>query len=108
LSAKIEIDPSSEARLSIRNVLTIASAPIISGSSAATRLRKKRSESRKRRGKASISAICRSFSTCWFTCSLARANPPTRTSSSPLRSSRIRSEASCSSLSSVGLRLTAR
>ncbi len=41
----------------------IASPPTSNGSPAATRLRKKSSESRKSRGKASISAILRSFST---------------------------------------------
>ena len=65
---------------------TIASAPIISGSSAATRLRKKSSESRKRSGKASISARCRSDSTCLLTCSWAIAGPPTSTPGRPASS----------------------
>ena len=58
---------------------TIARPPIISGSRAATPLRKKSSESRKRSGKASSSAFRRSFSTCLLTCSWARAMPPTET-----------------------------
>ena len=87
---------------------TIARAPIISGSSDATRLRKKSSESRKSSGKASISAVRRSCSTCLFTCSLATAMPPTETPGSPSSSSSTRLPASWSSLSSVGFRLTAR
>ena len=63
----------------MRKVPTIARPPIISGSSAATRLRKNSSESRKSSGKASISAIRRSFSTCLLTCSWATAAPPTTT-----------------------------
>ncbi len=63
----------------MRKVPTIARPPIISGSSEATRLRKKSSESRKRSGKASSSAIRRSFSTCSLTCFWATAKPPTRT-----------------------------
>jgi hypothetical protein len=108
LRAKIEIEPSSLAIRRSRKVPTIAKAPIISGSKEATRLRKKTSESRKSSGKASISAVRRSFSTCLLTCSLARAMPPTETPGSPASSSSIRLAASWSSLSSVGFRLTAR
>jgi hypothetical protein len=52
LSAKIEIEPSSLATLSMSMVPTIVSPPTSSGSAAATRLRKNSSESRKRIGKA--------------------------------------------------------
>ncbi len=56
LSAKIEIEPSSLATVRSRNVETIARPPMRSGSAAATRLRKKRNERRKRIGKARSSA----------------------------------------------------
>ena len=59
--------------LKMKKVPTIAIPPIRSGSSAATRLRKKSSESRNSRGKASISARRRSCSVWVLTCSSARA-----------------------------------
>ena len=108
LSAKIEIEPTSLARRRIRKVPTIASPPIISGSTEATRLRKKSSESRKSSGKASSSAIRRSFSTCLLTCSWATAAPPTTTPGSPESRSAISAPAACQALSSVGLTATAK
>ena len=103
LRAKIEIEPNSLAIRRIRKVPTIARPPIISGSSEATRLRKKSSESRKSSGKASISAICRSFSTCLLTCSWATAEPPTTTPGWAESRSAMSSPVSCQLLSSVGL-----
>ena len=108
LRAKIEIEPSSLAIRRIRKVPTIASPPIINGSSAATRLRKKSSESRKRRGKASSSAIRRSFSTCLLTCSWATAAPPTTIPGWAESESAISAPASCQRLSSVGFSATAK
>ena len=67
-SAKIEIEPNSLAIRRIRKVPTIASPPIISGSKAATPLRKNQKVSRKSSGKTRISAVRRSCSTCVFTC----------------------------------------
>jgi hypothetical protein len=108
LRAKIETDVISLTTRSIRNVPTIASPPTSSGKSAATRLRKKSSESRKRRGNANSSAVRRSFSTCslaWFS---ATAGPPTLTPRLPASESTMRSAASCRSSSAVGSSATAR
>ena len=56
----------------------IVAPPTASGSSAATRLRKTKNESRKRIGKASSSARAMSSETCSPTCSPASSPPPTR------------------------------
>ena len=75
LSAKIETEVSSLATRSIRNVPTMARPPTSSGSSAATKLRKKISESTNSRGNAYTSAVRRSCSTCVFTSFCATARP---------------------------------
>jgi hypothetical protein len=66
LSANTEIEVNPLATLSISIVPTIVSPPIRSGSAAATRPRKKISESTKRIGNAYSSAVRRSSSTCSF------------------------------------------
>ena len=92
--AKIEIDVSIVATVSTNIVATIASAPTISGSSAATRLRKKRNASASRIGNASASARLRPLTTCSLTSSCATTGPPTTTPRSPRSVSISRSTAS--------------
>ena len=66
---------------------TIATPPRTSGSVAATRLRKNRSESSSSSGKASISARRRSSSACTEICSSAITTPPSWTSSASSKTS---------------------
>ncbi len=108
LRAKIEIEPNSLAIRRIRKVPTIARPPIISGSTEATRLRKNSSESRKSSGKASSSAIRRSFSTCLLTWSWATAKPPAMTPGCSDSSAAMSLPISCTCLLSVGLTETAK
>jgi hypothetical protein len=97
LSANTEISPNSVAMRRPRKVSTIATPPTRTGSSAATRLRKKTKESRNRSGKASISARARSSDTCSFTWRSATSPPPSVTPGIPPSSAESRSAASLAS-----------
>ena len=80
--------------LSARSVATIVSEPTNIGSSAATSPRNTYSESRKRIGNATISALARSSLTRLLSCAVARAAPPTSTSGGRSTRSAMRSAAS--------------
>ena len=71
----------------------IVAPPTASGSSAATRLRKTKNDSRKRIGNASSSARAMSSETCSPTCSPASSPPPTVTPGMRSRRSCTRSSA---------------
>ena len=108
LRAKIEIEPNSLATRRIRKVPTIARPPIISGSSAATRLRKKSSESRKSSGKASISALLQVLLDLLVDLLLGDRGAADDDAGAVGELFGDRAPASCHSLSSVGFSATAK